>query len=233
MCLKIEEHALFVADSHYNQERFDFFDFLEQLKEQKIKTTQLFLMGDMFDFITQESHYFTQQNQGLIECINELSNTIQIIYLEGNHDYNLEKLFPHVMVIARQKQPLRASYQDQTVALSHGDNFEDWSYDLYCTVIRNRPLLKFLNAIDWNHWLSKRIDFALRGKEICRVYTGFEKKVKQRLEHYTADIIIEGHFHQGKEFLFDNKRYVNIPSLYCSKEYVVLHDNTFEKRVPH
>ncbi len=233
MCLNslpIQESAIFVADSHFNQQRDAFYLFLEQLNNNTITTTQLFLMGDMFEFITQESHYFVEQNRKVITLLNELSLRMEIIYLEGNHDYNLEKLFPKIAVIARKNQPLMAQYQQQTVALSHGDNFTPFFYNLYCAIIRNKPLLLFLNAIDFNHWLSKRIDKALSAKNICHTFTHFEKWVEKRLEHYDADLIIEGHFHQGKEFVFAQKRYMNIPSLFCSKEYVVLHNNQFIKK---
>lgn len=228
MCLNIHDDAIFVADAHFNVHRNEFALFLDQVKKGAIQTSQLFLMGDMFDFITQESFYFIKQNQAVIDVINELSQNIEIIYLEGNHDYNLEKLFPKVQVVARDAQPLKATYQDKTVALSHGDNFEATSYNVYCAIIRNRPLLTFLNMIDFSHWLSKKIDYALREKVICRVYTGFEKKVATRLESYDTNIVIEGHFHQGKEFTFNNKHYINIPSLHCSREYTRLENGEFK-----
>jgi UDP-2,3-diacylglucosamine hydrolase len=228
--LSIQESAIFVADSHFNQERNAFYLFLKQLKNKTISTTQLFLMGDMFEFITQESHYFVEQNKKVITLLNELSLSIEIIYLEGNHDYNLEKLFPKILVVSRKQQPLMATYHQQKVALSHGDNFTPFFYNLYCTIIRNKPLLIFLNAIDFNHWLSKRIDNALSAKNICHTFTQFEKWVEKRLEHYDADLIIEGHFHQGKEFVFAHKRYINVPSLFCSQEYVVLHNNQLIKK---
>ena len=233
MCLNplnIQESAIFVADSHFNQQRDAFYLFLEQLKNKTITIPQLFLMGDMFEFITQESHYFVKQNKKVITLLNELSLTMEIVYLEGNHDYNLNKLFPKILVIPRKLQPLMASYNQQKVALSHGDNFTPFFYNLYCKIIRNKPLLVFLNAIDFNHWLSKRIDEALSAKNICHTFTHFEKWVEKRLEHYDADLIIEGHFHQGKEFVFSHKRYVNVPSLFCSQEYLILQNNQFIKK---
>jgi UDP-2,3-diacylglucosamine hydrolase len=228
--LTIAESAIFVADSHFNQQRDAFYLFLKQLHNKTIVTSQLFLMGDMFEFITQESHYFVEQNQEVITLLNELSLMIEIIYLEGNHDYNLEKLFPKISVIPRNKQPLIAKYHNQSVALSHGDNFTPFFYNLYCAIIRNKPLLIFLNAIDVNHWLSKKIDKALSAKNICHTFTHFEQWVSKRIEHYDAHLIIEGHYHQGKEFIFAHKRYVNVPSLFCSNEYLVLENNQFIKK---
>lgn len=225
MCLSIDHGAIFVADSHYNERKPEFLIFLKKLQNKEINTTQLFLMGDMFDFISGESKYFIKRNQELIDIINELSNKIQIIYLEGNHDYNMHSLFKNVLVITRENQPLKAKYQNKTVSLSHGDNFTPWHYDLYCKIIRNRTLLAFLNIIDFNSFISKKIYYTLIEKDICSRMQDFDFFAKNRINHYQSDIIIEGHFHQGKEFTSNNQQYVNIPSLFCDKKYFVLKEN--------
>jgi UDP-2,3-diacylglucosamine hydrolase len=228
MCLNILDDALFVADAHDNEQRKCFYYFLKALLQKSITSKQLFLMGDMFDFITQESHYFIQQNQELIKMINTLSNTIEIIYLEGNHDYNLQLLFPKVLVVPREKQPLIAQYQNQKIALSHGDNFTPFSYNVYCAIIRNKPLLRFLNAIDFNFWLSKRIEKALSVKTICKPFKTFAQLVEKRIQNYQCDVVIEGHFHQGGVYTLSNTSYVNIPSLYCQQAYVQLSNKEFK-----
>ncbi len=228
MCLKIQENALFVADSHYNERRDEFLVFLEKLRDSSIQTTQLFLMGDMFDFISGESKYFIKRNQKVINLINSIAETVEIIYFEGNHDYNLNIIFPNVKVIKREIQPLYATYNEKKVGLSHGDIFvNDKFYDLYCKVIRNSVLLKFLNLIDFNNSISKKIYYTLLDKKICSKMTNFDKIVKRRVEHYDCEIVIEGHFHQGDEFQVNHKRYKNIPSLSCSQEYTRLENNVF------
>lgn len=229
MFLNINESAIFVADSHYNERNQEFLIFLEKIYSKEINPLQLFFMGDMFDFISEESKYFVKRNKKLITLINELSKTIQIVYLEGNHDYNLSSLFPNVLVVKRENQPLIALYKNKKVALSHGDNFTPKSYDIYCKVIRNKPLLHFLNLIDFGNFISKKIYYTLIKKTICSDFKNFETLAKRRVGYFNSDIVIEGHFHQGKEFLFEDKRYVNIPSLCCSKEYTRLDNEKFIK----
>lgn len=229
MHLNINDGAIFVADSHYNEKNQEFLIFLEKLKSKKIKTEQLFLMGDMFDFISSESSYFVKRNQKLIDIINELAKQIKIIYLEGNHDYNMKPLFKDVLVVKREDQAIFMKYQNKKLALSHGDNFTPNLYNIYCKIIRNHRLLKFLNSIDYNNFISKNIYYSLMKKNICHNFTAFEELAKKRVENFEADIIIEGHFHQGKEYDFGTKRYVNVPSLCCSSEYMVLKENIFKK----
>jgi UDP-2,3-diacylglucosamine hydrolase len=228
MYLNLQDQAIFVADSHYNLLNNQFLIFLEKLKNKEIQTTQLILMGDNFDFLSGESKYFIKQNKILIDIINDLSQTIDIIYLEGNHDYNLSSLFPNVNVVKRENQPVVLKYKEKTVAISHGDNFINWQYDLYCRIIRNTIFLKFLNIIDFNNYISKKIDESLLKKNICHKMDTFKSMVTKRINNYKTDIIIEGHYHQGDIFDIGNKLYVNIPSLCCSNRYVRLENYNFK-----
>jgi len=140
----------------------------------------------------------------------------------------MQSLFPNVKVYKREAQPINAQYKEQNVQLSHGDIFVgDKAYDIYCSVIRNSALLTFLNLIDFNAFISKKIYYTLIKKQICSVMTNFKEIVGKRLKYYDADVVIEGHFHQGNEYMIDNKRYKNIPSLTCSKEYSRLENNKF------
>ena len=230
MYLNIKNEAIFVADSHYNEKNKEFLIFLRKIENKEILCTQLFLMGDMIDFISGESKYFIKQNSVLINLMNKLSKKIQIVYLEGNHDYNLKSIFPNINVIKRENQPLLAKLKNnQTVSLSHGDNFIDWKYDLYCKLIRNTFFLKFMNLIDINFFISKKIEKALVKKSICHKMKNFEQIVKKRLKNYNTDIVVEGHYHQGDTYNIDNKKYINIPSLCCQKTYIKIEELNFNE----
>ena len=228
MYLSIKQGAIFVADSHYNQKNKELLIFLEKIESKEIVTTQLFLMGDMIDFISGESRYFIKQNSDVINLLNKLSNEIEIIYLEGNHDYNLTTIFPNINVIKRENQPLLAKFEDKTIALSHGDNFINWKYDLYCKFIRNTIFLRFMNFIDVNFFISKKIEDSLVKKNICHKMRNFEEIVSKRVKNYNSNIIIEGHYHQGNRYLIDEKLYINIPSLCCQKQYIKIIDLEFK-----
>ena len=228
MYLSIKNDAIFVADAHFNKKNREFLTFLKKVESNEIITKQLFLMGDIFDFISGESKYFIQQNSDAINLLNKLSKDIEIIYLEGNHDYNLKIIFPNMEVIKRENQPLLAKLNDKTIALSHGDNFINWKYDLYCKFIRNTIFLRFMNFIDVNFFISKKIEEALVKKSICHTIKNFEHIVSKRVKNYDADIIIEGHYHQGNSYFLDEKMYINIPSLCCQKEYIKIIDFKFK-----
>ena len=227
MSFILKDEAIFIADSHYNKKNQEFKIILEKIKNSEIFCSQIFLMGDNFDFLSNEIKYFKNRNKDIIELLNTLSNSFEIFYLEGNHDYNLSKIFPNIKIIKREKQPLLLKYEDKKIALSHGDNFINWHYNLYCKIIRNSYFLYFLNFLDINFFISKKIEQALENKNICHNLNYFEELVNKRVKNYTEDIVIEGHYHQAKSYKIGNQEYINIPSLCCQKSFTRFKNKTF------
>ena len=78
MYLSIKQNSIFVADSHFNEKNRELLTFLEKIESKEIITSQLFLMGDMFEFITQESHYFVEQNQEVITLLNDYQMKLKL-----------------------------------------------------------------------------------------------------------------------------------------------------------
>lgn len=220
----LKSDPIFIADSHYNKKNKTLLELLKQIESKKIKCNQLFLMGDIFDFLSGEISYFKNINSSAIDLINTISYSIEVIYLEGNHDYNLKKVFPNSLVIPRESQPFKISYDSQNIMLSHGDIFTPVGYNIYCSIIRNSFLLKFLNMIDINFWLSYKIEQSLLKKDICIKNESFKNNLHKRFENYDCDLVIEGHFHQG----ILTKNYINIPSLFCDKKYMIFQNNQFK-----
>ena len=224
---KLKEKVIFIADSHYNGTRDILLKLLYELDDNKIIVDQLFLMGDIFDFLSYEISYFKIKNKLVIDLINKISKKIEIIYFEGNHDFNLKKLFPYCLVIPRSKQPILIIYKNKHIKLSHGDIYTPFLYDIYTFIIRNTMVLKLLNSIDIKFWLTKMIEIKLSKKQICKKNQIFKAVIEQRIKQYNCDLIIEGHFHQN--ILNDN--YINIPSLFCDKEYLYLYNGKFSTKL--
>ena len=133
----IKSGAIFIADAHYNKIQEELIDFLQQIKDKKVVCTQLFLMGDIFDFLCDEVDYFQNINSELISIIYDISLVKETIYFEGNHDYSLEDTFPKVELISRAQQPVYTYLNNQKVALAHGDIYTPKAYNIYCSIIRN------------------------------------------------------------------------------------------------
>jgi UDP-2,3-diacylglucosamine hydrolase len=216
----LRDKAIFIADAHYPNHGKELISLLDDIKTAKIKTTQLILMGDIFDLLFGYNDYIKKYSQNLIDLLNELSQDIEIIYLEGNHDFCLKSIFANIKVITRDMQPIIMQYQNMRIALSHGDLYDvGFGYELYCKWLRNKITLTMLKP-----WQKSIIDgrmHKLSDKNICHDFTGFNSKVKNISKHYTdIDIIIEGHFHQAKQI----GNYISLPSLVCQKQYGLFED---------
>ncbi len=223
---KIKEGAIFISDAHDNESRKDFHLFLLNLQKQELLPSQLFLMGDMFELLVGEISYTKSLFKETIELINTLSHKIEIFYFEGNHDFNLQTIFPNVNVYSIKKQPITFNFYDKKILFSHGDLHQGFGYSLYTSTIRKSYILKILNLIDslTKNSISKKIISKHIGKNICYKIQDFEQITKQKLKLYDIgvteiDFVCEGHHHQDREFVFENLRYKNFNSFACDKSY--------------
>jgi UDP-2,3-diacylglucosamine hydrolase len=207
----IKENALFIADAHYPHHGKEFLTLLQNIQSSKISSPQLFLMGDIFDLLFGHNDYIQSFSKEAIDILQELSKTLDIIYLEGNHDFCLKEVFPNIKVYSREEQPLRYKLNEQVVYLSHGDKYATgFSYNLYSKILRNKIILTLLRPFEKkiiDHRMKK-----LKVKKICGDFKAYKKRFDAILSHYPKNsLVIEGHFHQS----LIHKNYVSLPSLAC------------------
>ena len=218
--IEILENSLFIADSHYPHHGDAFLKLLEKLDNNELHTSQLFLMGDNFDLLFGYNDYIKTFSSEAIELLQKLSTKMEIHYFEGNHDFCLKELFPHMKVYSREEQPIVFTLGEKKVAISHGDKYvTGFGYDLYCKVLRNKSLLTVLKPFEKSiidHRMEK-----LSQKSICHPFNDFETRVEQILEHYQeVDLVIEGHFHQAKIL----GKYISLPSQACQNKIAVIEE---------
>ena len=218
MIYKIQENAIFIADSHYPHHGDDFLKLLKKIEKKEIQTQQIFLMGDNFDLLFGHNDYIQTFAEEAIALLKKLSESIEIHYFEGNHDFCLKDIFTNMNVYDRDEQPIVFELNDKKVAISHGDKYATgFGYDFYCKVLRNKTTLTLLKPFEKaiiNHRMQK-----LSQKHICHTFHAFEKRVEAILEHYKeVDLVIEGHFHQAKVV----GKYISLPSQACQGKVAVL-----------
>lgn len=240
---EIKEGAFVVADAHYSHRLPYFLDFLKDITSGKLNPPQLILMGDIFDTLFGEVLHTHRANKEAIELLNKISMNIEVLYLEGNHDFNLDKIFPHVKTFPISSQPLTCSFKDKTILLSHGDIEGEFKYKIYTKIIRNRYFLHLLSAVDTilNHFILKKLEKYLSKKENCKKFIGLEEFMKKRLSaKYKCDYFIEGHFHQNKTVNLENFIYINLGAFACNQRYFIvkssqeielLQENIFSKGI--
>ena len=224
--IEIQQGAIFISDAHENSERKKFYNFLKKIEQRKILAPQLIFMGDMFDLLVDQISHTKELNQKTIELVNRLSKVIDIIYLEGNHDFCLKNIFPQVKVISIQEQPITCKFINQTILLSHGDIYQGKSYKRYTQIIRTPLVLIFLNFINilTINSISNKILSDQKKKKICIKIENFSNHIKRKskiydIENSRFDFICEGHYHQNREYTFKKYRYKVFPSFACDNSY--------------
>ncbi|AJD03883.1 UDP-2,3-diacylglucosamine hydrolase [Campylobacter lari CCUG 22395] len=221
----IKENAIFIADAHENENRRGFWEFLQALKDKKIQTPQLFLMGDIFDLLIYEVKATHDFAKAYIDLLEELADEIEIIYLEGNHDFNLAKFFKKVKVFSIKQQPLLCEFQDKTlVKLAHGDIFLKPFLQFCLKSLRNHYLLFFLNFLNIinKEKITQKILKNQNKKQLIRKIPHFATLVKERLKHYNIGFVIEGHYHQDVFLEYENIKYLNLATFAYKESFFVV-----------
>ena len=227
--ITLKEGAIFITDAHYNKPKGEtqLYELLQKIAKEKIKTSQLFLLGDIFDALFGGVPHTAKANAEVIELIKQIAKKIEVIYLEGNHDFQLRKFFHNdIALFPLQKQPVVIHAGKKRICLAHGDFDAPIGYKFYTWLIRNRVILFFLNLYDMltNHSILNFVERHMSKKEQCKKYEWFSSDfIKKRFESgYSCDIFVEGHFHQNRSFVFEHFKYVNLGAFACNQRYFVV-----------
>jgi UDP-2,3-diacylglucosamine hydrolase len=211
---QLKEGALFIADAHYPHHGDAFLTILKKIEAKELTPPQLFLMGDIFDLLFGHNNYIETFSKPAITLLQKLSKELDIIYLEGNHDFCLKELFPNITVYSRREQPVHYKLAEQNIYLAHGDKYTAGAlFNLYSTLLRTKTTLTLLKPLEKriiDHRMGK-----LKVKSICGDFKGYQKRFDAIRSHYPKDaLIIEGHFHQALQ----HKNYISLPSLACQAQ---------------
>ncbi|MFT5835272.1 MAG: UDP-2,3-diacylglucosamine hydrolase [Sulfurimonas sp.] len=223
--IELKEGAFVVSDAHYSHLRPELLNFLKAIQAKQLQPSQLILMGDIFDTLFGNVPYTQKVNFEAVEILNKISQSMEVVYLEGNHDFNLKKIFPKIKVFGIKQQPLKVRFQNKTILLAHGDIQSPLLYNIYTAIIRNPFVISILNIFDIisRHSIIKRLDEYLSKKEDCKEFTGFRKYIYNRLDgKYQCDYFIEGHFHQNKTLKYDEFIYTNLAAFACNQRYFIV-----------
>ena len=222
--IEIQEGAIFIADAHYAASKPALKEFLEKIASKELDPPQLFLMGDIFDALFGGVPYTKTKVSEVVTLINFIATQIEVIYLEGNHDFRLHHYFKNITIFPIEQQPVELRTKNKTIWLAHGDFDAPFGYRLYTKLIRNPLILYFLNIYDslTNHSILNFVDNHMSKKEECRELEWFDAFVKERSKRLQCDVYVDGHFHQNKNYTLDNLKYINLGAFACNQRYFVV-----------
>ena len=241
--VNIKEGAFVLSDAHYSHLRPELLQFIKDIHSKKLQPTQLIFMGDIFDSLFGGVEHTLNANAEIILLLKKISQVIEVIFLEGNHDFNLESIFTDMKVFPISQQPLLCNYKNKKVYLAHGDFDGTFTYRLYTKFARNKGVIYILDIVNSlsNNYILKKLDKYLGEKEDCKEFLGFEDFIKKRVSRkYECDFFIEGHFHQNRNFEVENFNYTNLAAFACNQRYFIvksskdkelLEENIFSKGI--
>jgi len=212
----LKDEAIFIADSHYSKQNEKLYTLLLKIKNNEIKTKQIFLVGDIFHLLL-DFRYLIEYNKKVINLIDEIGLSKEVYYFEGNHDFCLNGIFKNVKILKELKK--------DGICINHGDIYiKDKFYKFYTRFIRNKISMSIVNVITLNfinNWMFKKL---INKKIKCEKMEYFEKLAQEKISFYQdCNLIIEGHYHQNKIY----KNYINLPSLYCQNSFLYLKNGQF------
>ena len=223
--INIKKGAFIISDAHYSHKRPELLEFIRAIHSEKLKPTQIIFMGDIFDALFGSVSKTLKNNQEVIKLIEDISKKIEIIYLEGNHDFNLKKIFDNMKIFDIYSQPIECTYDKKKIYLAHGDFESNFGYRAYTWFIRNHFILLILNTLNnmFNNFVLIRLDKYLGIKDDCKEFTGLKKYISKRLvNRYKCDYFIEGHLHQNKKIELDDFIYINLAAFACNQRYFIV-----------
>ena len=202
--------AYFVSDIHIMSPSCDraqtFLSFLRSLSRES-GTTDLVLLGDIFDLWVADHAYFVDKYRDIIAEIRRLKDEgVEIRYFEGNHDLHLKFFWENRLGVTVHGGPAYARFGERHVRLEHGDQMDpdDTGYRFLRWFLRTPPI----------RFLVRHLPGALiarigdRASAASRDYTSHTKtidrdaaigKIRAHARRaYTEkpfDLIISGHVH--------------------------------------
>ncbi len=231
----IKERAIFIADSHHSFYQNTLDSVFEKLLE--ASSRQIFLMGDIFDFLVGGVQQTLIENQKTLQLLEKLSFRHEIYYFEGNHDFLLSQIpyFKNIRCFPLSMQPVCFNFGERKAYLAHGDLYLNWKYGFYTRIIRQPLLIKILDFFSFFlypkilHYLQNKNKLTKQNEEKNKSSSINDKLAISRIESYQKKLtipidsyIIEGHFHWGKSMKFNAMNYIGLPFFACKKKYFVV-----------
>lgn len=211
------------------------------LEEARKDASEIYLMGDLFDFWFEYKHAVPKGFVRLLGCIASITDSgIPVRLFTGNHDMWLFDYLPGEAGVTIYREPIVREYNGKKFFLGHGDGLGPGDYKY--------KFIKMLFASKLCQWLFARIHpntgigianywsrkSRLANSAADEKYLGDDKErllqyCKEQLKSAHYDYFIFGHRHLPLDIrLNENCRYINLGEWVNHYTYAVFDGNTLE-----
>ncbi len=196
-------HTLIISDLHLGSKVSRSKRAVTFLKNFQFK--KLILLGDIFEKL--DFTHLQESDWEFLSLLGKLSKTKKIIWVEGNHDQGIAKIFIGPSKV-RVKKSYSWQYQNKKYLAMHGHQFDNFLVEnAFLGFIANQ----LYNAIQIVDFRDKRISRFIKGTS--KGWLRLSKKVAQRALLYGklqgVDYIFCGHTHKTSQKKSGKTRYYN------------------------
>ena len=236
----MSKSTYFISDVHLglgtrNEEHAKESRLLSFLRSILPLTTELYILGDLFDFWFEYRTVIPKGFHRTLSAIQQYTDSnIPVHYLTGNHDFWMGDFFSSELGAIVHRDPFERVLDGKRVFLHHGDGLatNDMGYRMIKPVLRNR----------FNIWLYRwlhpdlGIPLARGSSRSSRQYTSHkdygetdgmiafaEKKIAEGM-----DYVIMGHRHQSCYRHLGKGVYVNLGDWISEGSYAVMSDGVIK-----
>jgi UDP-2,3-diacylglucosamine hydrolase len=207
----------------------------------KTDASEIFLLGDIFDFWFEYKRVVPKGHVRLLGKIAEITDSgIPVHYFTGNHDMWVFDYFSQELGVVMHRKPLERIFNDKLFYIAHGDGLGpgDYGYKFLKKVFSNplsRRLFAFLHpAIGTSLalFLSKRSRLANGNKD--EIFLGEDKErliqhCKEMVKFKPYNYFVFGHRHLPLDIsINDNARYINLGEWVKTFSYAIFDGHDME-----
>ncbi len=197
---------------------------IQWLDEIKIDASEIYLVGDIFDFWFEYKNTIPKGHTRFLGKIAELTDLgIKIHFFVGNHDLWMNDYLTVELGVQIHKEPLVVTHGNGHFFITHGDGKgpEDKKYKFLKRIFENRFcqwLFRWLHP-DIGIWIANKASRSSRlANPETSQFLGKDKEwlllyaVRKSEQHPAIDFFIFGHRHYPLSILLPNKRsrYINL-----------------------
>lgn len=217
---------IIISDAHLN----DGYELKAKLlirfmEKEVIHHETLYILGDFFDVWPGTNAYLVKKYKPVIHTLRQLCEEgIEIIYLEGNHDFRLGSFFSEELGIKVYPNFLSETWMDKKVILTHGDwaNRKDHSQQILRKFLRLSIVHQFKKCIPpkilynigkASSSFSRRCYMSYRLKHLDLIKMKY-RDIARNFFLNGYDIVIMGHTHLPDDIHIEIDgrlcRYINV-----------------------
>lgn len=184
--------AIVISDIHLGSDNCEakaLVHFLEAIRDKQIPTQKLILNGDVFDSI--DFRRLRKQHWKVLSTMRKLSDEIEIIWINGNHDGPAEIISNLIGIDVRDELILKSG--NKRIMLLHGHRFDEFIERYPITSKLADGLYRFLQWVDKSHTIARQ------AKSKSKLFLRCVQKVQDSAIDYavkhSCDAVCCGHTH--------------------------------------